>query len=163
MRIPRPLAFLAILVCLTRPALAADVAAPADRAAIEQVVQQFQSAIIAKDGKALGALFLPDYNSWLAVADGSTFAAAKARNPAARKVMPSTWKEFADFVANSEKPVEERFSNVRIESNGAVASVYFDFEFMIDGGVTNRGSESWQMVRAEDGWKISSMLYSIGR
>jgi hypothetical protein len=163
MRIPRSLAILAFIVCLTRPALAADVAAPADRAAIEQVVQQFQSAIIAKDGKALGALFLADHNSWLSVADNSTFAAVKARNPAARKVMPDTWQQFADFVATSKKTVEERFSNVRIESNGAIASVYFDFEFMIDGAVTNRGSESWQMVRAEDGWKISSMLFSIGR
>jgi hypothetical protein len=52
---------------------------------------------------------------------------------------------------------------VRIDTNGAVASVYFDFDFLIDGKVGNRGSETWQMVRAEEGWKISSMLYSIDR
>jgi hypothetical protein len=40
--------------------------------------------------------------------------------------------------------------------------VWFDFDFLDDGKVTNRGSESWQMVRAEDGWKISSMLFSMG-
>jgi glycyl-tRNA synthetase (class II) len=51
---------------------------------------------------------------------------------------------------------------VRVDTNGAVASVWFDFDFLDDGKVTNRGSESWQMVRAEDGWKISSMLFSIG-
>jgi hypothetical protein len=59
--------------------------------------------------------------------------------------------------------VEERFHNVRIETNGAVASVYFDFDFLVDGKVTNRGSEAWQMVRDEQGWKIGAMLYSMGR
>ena len=38
-----------------------------------------------------------------------------------------------------------------------------DFDFLEDGKVTNRGSETWQMVRAADGWKIAAMLYSAGR
>jgi hypothetical protein len=42
---------------------------------------------------------------------------------------------------------------------GGVASVYFNFDFLSGDKVSNRGSETWQMVRAEDGWKISSMLY----
>lgn len=165
MRPPRPLAILSILACLASPlAIAADDAArPADTAAIGLVVQQFQSAIIAKDGPALAALFLPDHNSWLSVLDDATYAEAKARNPAVRKVHASTWQEFVEMVKNSRKPLEERFRNVRIESNGAVASVYFDFDFLADGAINNRGAESWQLVRVENGWKISSMLYSVGR
>lgn len=58
---------------------------------------------------------------------------------------------------------EERFYNVRIDTNGAVGSVYFDFDFLQDGKVTNRGSETWQMVRGEDGWNIGAMLYSMGK
>jgi hypothetical protein len=134
----------------------------ADVAAVKQVVDQFKAAIIARDCKTLGSLFLQDHDSWLAVADAETWAAVKARNPAARKVLPDSWKKFADFVQTAPKPVEERFYNIRIDTNGAVASVWFDFDFLMDGKVTNRGSESWQMVRAEDGWKISSMLYSMG-
>jgi hypothetical protein len=153
--------------CLTAPVRAADKAADnphaADVAAINQVVEQFKAAIIARDGKTLGGLFLQDHDSWLSVADEATWAAVKTRNPKARKVMPDSWKSFANFVQTSPKPVEERFYNVRIDTNGAVASVWFDFDFLIDGQVTNRGSESWQLVRAEDGWKISSMLYSMGR
>lgn len=146
------------------PAVAAqDAAAPADAAALRLVVQQFQSAIVARDGAALGALFLPDHNSWLTVLDDAAFAAAKARNPAAKKVSASTWQEFVAFVGSTKKPVEERFRNVHVASNGAVASVYFDFDFLVDGVVTNRGAESWQLVQTENGWKISAMLYSIGR
>jgi hypothetical protein len=162
MRLIRSLAFCSALA-LAAPVLAAPSAAPADVAAIQDVVRQFQSAIVAKDGKALGNLFLADHNSWLVVMDDAEYAAAKARNANVAKVKTSTWKAFADFVANSKVPVEERFHNVRIETNGAVASVYFDFDFLIDGKVTNRGSEAWQMVRDEQGWKIGAMLFSVGR
>lgn len=160
------LSSLLIAMCLAGPAHAADQASTgaraADVAAIHAVVEQFKAAIIAHDGKTLGSLFLQDHNSWLSVADEAAWAQVKARNPKARKVFPSTWKSFAEFVQTSNKPIEERFYNVRIDTNGAVASVWFDFDFLEDGKVTNRGSESWQMVRAEDGWKISSMLFSMG-
>jgi ketosteroid isomerase-like protein len=151
-----------ILLCLTGPARAADTH-EADVAAIRQVVEQFKAAIIAHDGKTLGSLFLQDHDSWLSVADDQTWAAVKKRHPKAPKVLRSSWKKFADIVEKSPKPIEERFYNVRIETNGTVASVWFDFDFLEDGKVDNRGSESWQLVRAEDGWKISSMLYSMDR
>lgn len=151
-----------LAVCLTASAHAAT-PHDADVAAIRTIVEQFKGAIIARDGDALGKLFLQDHDSWLSVADDSIWGAMKERNPAARKVTPSSWKTFAAMVKDSPKPMEERFYNVRIETNGAVASVWFDFDFLVDGKVGNRGSESWQMVRAEDGWKISSMLYSAGR
>ncbi|MCC2958438.1 nuclear transport factor 2 family protein [Massilia sp. IC2-477] len=149
-----------LLLSLASPARAADRAA--DVAAINAVVEQFKAAIIARDGKTLGSLFLQDHDSWLSVPDAAAWEKVKARNPKARKVFPSSWKKFADFIQTSDQPVEERFYNVRIDTNGTVASVWFDFDFLIAGKVTNRGSESWQMVRAEDGWKISSMLFSMG-
>jgi hypothetical protein len=149
--------------CLAGQVRAADHPHAADVAAINQIVEQFKAAIIAHDGKALGSLFLQDHDSWLSVADAATFTAVRARNPNAPKVLKGSWRQFADFIQADPKPVEERFYNVRIDTNGAVGSVYFDFDFLEDGKVTNRGSEAWQMVRAEDGWKISSMLYSMGK
>jgi len=154
---------LATAACFCAPVHAADSGPAADVAGIRQVVEQFQAAIIAHDGKTLGSLFLQDHDSWLSVADDATYADVKKRHPDAKKIMRSSWKEFADDIRKSTKAVEERFYNVRIDTNGAVGSVYFDFDFIQDGKVNNRGSETWQMVRAEDGWKISSMLYSVGR
>lgn len=154
---------LATAACFCTPVHAADSGPAADVAAIRQVVQQFQAAIIAHDGKTLGGLFLQDHDSWLEVFDAATYEDVKKRHPEAKKVMRSSWKTFADDMQKSTRAVEERFYNVRIDTNGAVGSVYFDFDFVGDGKVTNRGSETWQMVRAEDGWKIGSMLYSIGR
>jgi hypothetical protein len=156
---------LLILSCLAVPVRAADKAHDVDVAAINQVVEQFKAAIIAHDGKALGGLFLQDHDSWLSVAavDDATFAAVKARNPAALRVRKGSWREFAAMIQGATKPTEERFYNVRIDTNGAVGSVYFDFDYLDDGKIVNRGSETWQMVRADDGWKIGAMLYSMGR
>ena len=160
------LSILVFTLSLAGPAFATDRSAAgahsADVKAIHAIVEQFKAAIIARDGKTLGKLFVQDHDSWLSVADEAKWAKVKALNPQAPKVFPSSWKEFSEFIQNADKPVEERFYNVRIDTNGAVAAVWFDFDFLIDGKVTNRGSESWQMVRAEEGWKISSMLYSIG-
>jgi hypothetical protein len=160
------LASILLALCLTHSAYAADQVRSsgpaADVAAINGVVEQFKAAIIAHDGKTLGSLFLQDHDSWLSVVDEKRWEKVKARHPKARKVFPSRWKKFAEFVQTETKPIEERFYNVRIDTNGAVASVWFDFDFIEDGKVVNRGSESWQMVRAEDGWKISSMLFSMG-
>ena len=155
-----------LVLCLASQAHATDRsvagARSADVEAIHTVVEQFKAAIIARDGKTLGSLFVQDHDSWLSVADEAKWAKVRALHPQARKVFPSSWKKFTEFIQNADKPVEERFYNVRIDTNGAVASVWFDFDFLADGKVTNRGSESWQLVRAEDGWKISSMLFSEG-
>jgi hypothetical protein len=159
------LSLIVLALCLASRAHAADrpaAAHAADVAAIQKVVEQFKAAIIAHDGNGLGKLFLQGHDSWLQVADEAKWAQVKLRHPQAPKVVPSSWKTFSESIQHADKPVEERFYDVRIDTNGAVASVWFDFDFLVDGKVTNRGSESWQMVRAEDGWKISSMLFSVG-
>lgn len=129
---------------------------------IEQMVQQFQRNIIDKDAAALGALFLPEHNSWLTVLDDQELAAVKARHSTVTRVRPANYKGFVKFIGESKLPVEEKFYNVKIHTNGYVGTVYFDFDFIEDGKVTNRGAESWHVVRTEQGWKISSMVFSIG-
>ena len=153
----RTLFSLLLAICLAAPVHAADTEDPA----IRQLVQQFQTAIVARDGKTLGSLFVQEGGSWWSVLDEPTYAAAKARNPAAQRLQPSTWQEFAEFVTHSAKPIEKRFYDVRVRTNGTVASVWFDFDFLVDGKVTNRGSETWQLVRTDEGWKIQAMLFSV--
>lgn len=130
---------------------------PAAVTEIDTIVKAFQAAIIARDRAALEAMFLPADNSWLTVASERI-----KLKPGQPRVRPSTYRQFAEFVGTSKLPIEERFHNVRIHSNGSIGTVYFDFEFVEDGKVTNRGAESWHMVKTENGWKISSMVFSLG-
>ncbi|MGC1549399.1 MAG: nuclear transport factor 2 family protein [Rhodanobacter sp.] len=130
-------------------------------AQVQQLVDAFQAAIIAGDGNKLNTMFLPSNGAWISVYDDATYRLVKAKHPGAPKLMPGNFKEFTDFVSSKPKPMEEKFSNVRIQTNGTVATVYFDYIFLLDGKQTNNGNETWQLVNTNDGWKINSMLYSI--
>jgi hypothetical protein len=133
----------------------------ASRAQIQQVVDTFRAAIIAKDKATLGSLFMPTGTSWTMVIGDEMYQRMKTMRPGVTKIKPGSYQEFADFVGASHRRIEERFSNLHIDTDGAVASVYFDYVFLTDNNETNRGSETWQLVNTGDGWKISALSYSI--
>ena len=132
----------------------------ADEAAIEQVMKQYHAAILAHDGTALSGLFLPDANLWLNVLTDSAYARAQAKSPTAQKARVSSYRDFAKLVSTTPKSFDPEHSNVMIHTDGTIAAVYFDFVFNVDGKANNRGSETWQLVKAADGWRIASIVYS---
>jgi hypothetical protein len=152
---------LTMLTASTRATTSAEAVARDARSQIEQVIARFQTAIIKKDKAGLGELFLPANNSWIAVPTAATWRIVHAKHPEARRFMPGNYAEFADFIATSSEPMEERFSNVKIDTDGTVASVYFDFVFLGNGKPQNRGSETWQLINTGSGWKINALVYSI--
>ena len=133
----------------------------ADEAAIEQVMKQYHAAILAHDGTTLSGLFLPDANLWLNVLTDSAYARAQAKSAtAAQKIRVSNYRDFAKLVTSTTKSSDPEHSNVMIHTDGTIAAVYFDFVFNVDGKANNRGSETWQLVKAADGWRIASIIYS---
>jgi hypothetical protein len=152
------------LFLLTGPAHAATAAGTAASDAtnqIKRVIDNFQTAIARKDKAGLNALFLPANNSWIAVPAEETYRVVHAKHPKARRFMPGNYTEFVDFIAASPERMQEKFSNVKIETDGAVASVYFDFVFLANGRQQNHGSETWQLINTGNGWKINALVYSI--
>jgi ketosteroid isomerase-like protein len=132
----------------------------ADKTAIEQVMNQYHAAILAHDGTALSGLFLPDANLWLNVLTDSTYARAEAKSPGAKKVRIGSYQDFAKLVSTTPKNFDPEHSNVVIHTDGTIAAVYSDFVFNVDGKANNSGSETWQLVKAADGWRIASIVYS---
>lgn len=141
---------------IAAPTAQQKIDAPTAQAQIEQVVEQFQAAIIAHDKTALEGMFVAEGGSWFQVTPEQSRVVSLVRS----RVHADDFRHFAAFVGNSKQPIEEKFSNVRIQTDGAIASVYFDFSFLVDGKVNNMGSETWQLVNTGDGWKISAMAYS---
>ncbi len=129
----------------------------ADEAAIEQVMKEYHAAILAHDGTTLSGLFLPDANLWLNVLTDSAYARAQANSATAQKVRVSSYRDFAKLVSTTLKSFDPEHSNVVIHTDGTIAAVYFDFVFKIDGKAENRGSETWQLVKAVDGWRIAAI------
>jgi hypothetical protein len=132
----------------------------ADETAIEGVMKQYHAAILAHDGTTLSGLFLPDANLWLNVLTDSAYAQAQAKSAAAQKIRVSNYRDFAKLVSTTPKNFDPEHSNVVIHTDGTIATVYFEFVFNVDGKANNRGSENWQLVKAADGWRIASIIYS---
>ena len=143
---------------VTGAARAAD--AGEAQAQIEQVIERFQTAIIAHDKTTLEGMFVAEGGSWFEVLGEDAYRQIKTKKPELSRVHADNYRHFAAFIGDSKQRIEEKFSNVRIQTDGAVASVYFDFVFLVDGKRNNVGSETWQLVHTGEGWKISAMAYS---
>lgn len=152
---------ISLLLLVPPQARASDPAGgAADRAEVQQLIEHFKSAIIAKDGASLRGMFLPG-GSWLQGLDKASLDLMRTKMANLNQFSSGTYEGFAEFVSKAPKPIEEVFHNVRIETDGTVGMVYFDYQFLEDNKVQNHGVETWQLVHTQDGWKISAMLYSV--
>lgn len=140
------------------PLAAEGSAAP--REDIAHLVERFRQAILAKDGDALRGMFLPGA-PWWQVTDPATLAAIRLKKPTAPAIAPGSYEQFASFVARANQPVEETFDHVRVDTDGIIGTVHFDYRFVMGGKVTNHGTETWQVMHTDEGWKINAMLYSV--
>ena len=130
------------------------------RTQIQQLVETFKTAIKSHDGEGMAKLFVPGGACFQTLEDAS-WEKIKTREPNARQVTQGDYQKFSQFVGKAKTPIEETFDNVRIETDGTVGTVYFDYVFLDAGKPTNHGAETWQLVRTPDGWKITAMLYSV--
>lgn len=165
----RRMSWLAVFV------LALSVCAPASAArnvasdiqAIEQVVESFRASLVHKDKAAYMALFFsdrPEDIGWQFVSEDARLKEIRTSKPdaiKARRIPSNNFVALIDSVVGTAESREETFSNVKIDTDGDVASVSFDYAFLANGAKTNWGKEMWQLVRTEQGWKIFSVVYSI--
>lgn len=146
------------------PAHAAPATATPDEAGIRAVVESFRTAIIRKERDRFLDLFVQQDLPWQSVMEDRSLAQIQAKRPEAIKARFKQGNNpvaFIDGIVASANTSEEAFSNIRIDSDGDVATVTFDYQFLSNGRATNWGKECWLMVRTESGWKITSLAYSV--
>jgi hypothetical protein len=159
--LPSRLPVLLLIACLSLPVRAGTADDAVAEAEVREVVERFRAAIVNGDGDGLRALFLsrdalPQPGVWLSV----DRVAAGAGRPASLKLDPGSHEAFARGLENPDERQEEVFTDVDIRTDGAVASVDFDFVYLVDGKRVNRGLEAWQLAKTDAGWKIVSLIHS---
>ena len=140
------------------PAIATRIAS--DTADVQHVIDAYHAAVLAHDGSRLASLFLPQGSTWINVLSDGAYARVKAKSPNATRVHVSSYSDFAKLVSSSKVLFNPTHTNLTIHSDGTIASVYFDYIFLADGNETNRGSETWVLVKGDGGWRISDITYS---
>jgi len=131
-----------------------------DTVDVQHVIDAYHEAVLTHDGSRLAHLFLPQGGMWLNVLSDDAYARAKAKSPDAVKIRVGSYTDFAKAVSNSKANFNPTHTHLQQNSDGTIASVYFDFVFLVDGKEQNRGSETWVLVKGGDGWKIAAITYS---
>lgn len=134
--------------------------APQDAADIQRVMDVYHHAVATHDGQGVAALFVDGGGKLVSVLSDKAFAATKMKHASTQKVRVTSARDFARFVASTKSSLDPRHTDVQITSDGTVASVYFHFDFVMDGKVENHGDETWQLVKTADGWRIVAITYS---
>jgi hypothetical protein len=141
-----------------------DKAVPASTASdtvdVQHVIDAYHQAVLTHDGSRLARLFLPQGSMWLNVLSDDAYARAKAKSQDAVKIRVGSYTDFAKVVSTSKASFNPTHTHLQQNSDGTIASVYFDFIFLTDGKEQNRGSETWVLVKGSDGWRIAAITYS---
>jgi len=131
-----------------------------DTVDVQHVIDAYHEAVLSHDGPRLAQLFIPQGSMWLNVLSDDTYARAKAKSPDAVKVHVGSYTDFVKLVSTSKASFNPTHTHLQENSDGTIASVYFDFVFLVDGKAQNRGSETWVLVKSADGWRIAAVTYS---
>jgi hypothetical protein len=131
-----------------------------DTVDVQHVIDAYHEAVLNHDGSRLASLFIPQGGMWLNVLSEDAYAWVKAKSPHAQKISVGSYTDFAKVVSTSKASFNPTHTHLQENSDGTIASVYFDFVFLVDGKEQNRGSETWVLVKGTDGWRIAAITYS---
>ncbi|HEY4090505.1 MAG TPA: hypothetical protein VGN46_03245 [Luteibacter sp.] len=89
------------------------------------------------------------------LADGS-FEKIKAKRSGVSQIKVGSFRDFVRMVSAPNAKLRPMRSNV-VRSDGSVASVYFDYVFLIGGVAQNCDHETWQLVKGSDDWRTTAI------
>lgn len=137
-----------------------------DAAAVRAVIEQFNRSVATRDRDGYLDLFLPGNIGWQSVMDDFQLARERRRKPQATRAAVDPNNTHLTFIDNAvrnpkvggaEKPPTFPIS---VETDGDVASASQDYRFFNEGREVGRGRSIWLLVKTENGWKITAVVYS---
>lgn len=131
-----------------------------DLAKIRSVLEEFRQDIIHKDGYALTKLMLNPNVFFHAIDDQEHVDSARKYNAQFDGVGPSALDGFAAFLSTSKDNIEEKFHGIEICQDGDLGLVTFNYDFVVNGKVSNSGLEHWQLRKIDGQWKILSVAWT---
>jgi hypothetical protein len=153
---------LALLLAVTG-SQAPSRASETDEKDIGAVIESFRTAIIQHDKQRFLSLFVSPEVPWQGVLTDEGLVKLRHFDAHAAKVAydnRSTPVTFFESLLRSKKSSEEKFSDIKIDTDGEVATARADYEFLSGEKLVNSGRECWLLVRTGAGWKITTLAFS---
>ena len=155
MKRPRslPFALCALLVLYAARPAAAQTAADTAHIAVLAAVDGLFGAMARRDTAAARALLLPSATLTAVPAGGD--APGVPRHQSGRAFV-------AGLAVGTEKLLERMWAPI-VLVDGPVAHVWARYDFHVGGAFSHCGTDSFALVRTGDGWRLSSLVYTVQR
>jgi len=160
-----------LVVCLLLFTQLSFASTTSDDEQLQQIVKDFEDSITNIDRSKYFSLFYDGTVSWVGVSSTKDYEKNESKAEAAKKAGKKFWApmktypgdhvHFFDVIVSGMKDHKMMFDNIKIQQDGDVASVYLDYNHFIKGAKANWGTKSLLLVKAKDGWKINSVIFSI--
>jgi hypothetical protein len=124
--------------------------AAADQAAILKTVQVFFDTMHARDVDGAREILQPQ----------GRFHAMRMQNGKPEVHAFANEEYFADLQA-SKQTMRERIWNPDVRIHGLVATVTAPYDFWIDGKQSHCGTDVFDLIKTEKGWKIAGGVYTV--
>lgn len=132
-----------------------------DKKAIAAIVETFRISLINKDKETFKSLFYSNDIPWIAVFSDEMVNAKRTKKPD----YPRT-ANFGKFGApekmiSDTEQQEEKMWNIKIDTDGYLGTVHFNYSDHINGYKRAWGTEAWDLVKEDAGWKIVSVKFVV--
>ncbi|MGE0440366.1 MAG: nuclear transport factor 2 family protein [Gemmatimonadales bacterium] len=142
----------AVLMLAAATVGAAPVRAQNPKEAVLAAAQGVFDAMARKDTVALRRLMHPLATLIATVETGDSV-----------RVNGSRLDQFLSQIAGFPTTPIERMWNAEVRVSGAIATVWTQYDFHRDREFSHCGIDAFQLVRTDDGWKVSSIIYTVVR
>lgn len=129
-----------------------------DETAIRKLMDEFMQCIRTRDEARFSSLFQEPV-LWTGIYTDRTQAKRLEKDAKAEYYFTDDYKAFIRSFKDDKS--EERFDNIKIIEDGAIASANFDYSFWYDGKMENWGKEIWTLMKIHGTWKITSVTFSM--
>lgn len=140
---------LTITLLLFATALPAQQADP-EHAAVMKAVQAFFDTMAANDVEGARKVLQPQ----------GRFHAMRTRDGKPEVRAFANEEYFADLQA-SKQTKRERIWSPDVRIHGLIATVTAPYDFWIDGKFSHCGTDVFELIKTEEGWKISGGIYTV--
>lgn len=123
----------------------------ADREAVLEVIQRFFDTMTARDSAGAAGTLMDD---------GGYF---RTSGPVRADAPAATFREYLRELARGTSRLVERMWHPEVLVHRDVAMVWTPYDFHVDGRFSHCGVDAFTLVRAVDGWRISSIAYTVER
>ncbi|MEE9361154.1 MAG: hypothetical protein V3U92_00985 [Cellulophaga sp.] len=123
-----------------------------------QIINTFSKAITNPEMETeFYNLFLHDSITWATVNEGKTKEDLKSKNDY-QPYSSASFKTFYKMIKTGS--YEEKFYNIITQQDDNYATISFDYSFHKDTEIKNWGKEYWTLLKVDEQWKITSVLWT---